>query len=749
MAKFAAGPTEVFDRLDRSEKVGRRLKRAGLAVLVLAPLILLAASAVAQVGVPGGVNTPPSGLSGNATQIQGKAVDAPATLGQMPFYNGTKIGWFIDPVVRMNRDCGIVGSGDETAALNTCIANLPNYTGVLQCDKPGMAIHTTGAVVRDKVGIRIETAGGGHTLSHYCQLVYTGRAGGTVVDVERTRDSVIFKGFQINAGAADVAFQTGQTGSGTNIATGDSFEELLVSNNNGRSTFVGFRIGDSTNQNSDEMKFQHVHVTSAACKKCGIAFQQAAGNVYGTQFRDIILTNMAIGWDWAYAASIDKVNGYDIALLYRLGVGNDQTFHVKNEDLETVDQILKVTAGSTSFIEERGRVVLRVPGQGGVTGTADHPAWDFSNGGGNHSSIKNMHLGAPQQLTGLTFVKGTANIASVDLDFYDPGCNTFAYANCAPGPNALNFRQPTGFLAAKGAAPGIPWVGRGFIDTNGMVVPSEGMLQADNGGVSQNHTPCGVGNVCLGDGQVELTGIHSILSNPTFRYAGATGSTNRTYAIVACSDTSCAVGNRSLPATAGTVIRNTASTLDASNYVTATWTPALGANKYGILQSNPSNAFQFNLLMSNISCSANPCTVKITTDSSTYTTAYPADNETGGVVLRGAIKMGKSATQMAAVDFTYAKVTGLVVPGAVGALAYNHSGTQQTVSHLVVDSCTLGTDCSVTLTGAAVFTSSSSYSCVCQDKTAMASCKADQTSGSTFAIVGRGTDAIGYFCAGN
>ena len=61
--------------------------------------------------------------------------------------------------------------------------------------------------------------------------------------------------------------------------------------------------------------------------------------------------------------------------------------------------------------------------------------------------------------------------------------------------------------------------------------------------------------------------------------------------------------------------------------------------------------------MSNISCSTNPCTVNITTDSSTYTSGYPSDNETAGVILRGAIKLGKSATQPATLDYTYSTAT--------------------------------------------------------------------------------------------
>jgi hypothetical protein len=619
---------------------------------LLSTLLLLAASAVAQVGVSGGVNHPPSGLSGNATQIQGRAVDGPTAPGQIPFYNGTRIGWFADPVVRMHRDCGIVGTGDETAALNTCIAKLPDYSGVLQCDKPGMIIYSHGVVVRDKVGIRIETAGGGPTLNNYCQLIYTGAAGGTVIDVERTRDSVIFKGFKVYAGAADIGFQTGQTGSGSNIATSDSFEEIQLLNDTGRSTFIGFMIGDRTANNSDEMKFNHVSVTSQGCTKCGTAFKSVSTNVYGTEFRAIALSNMAVGFDWTNNASVDKVNATSVAVLYRLQ-GSHRTFHVQHEDVEWADKILEVPpgGGNPMFVEENGRVILNTPpglGGLGVTGTPGHPAWDNSLGG----SLKVRNMDANGYGRGLTLLRGNSQ-GWADVDFYDPGIITYGLGNGGAGNNALNFLLNTEFLSGSAGSDSTLWVGRGFLDEKGMVVPGIGMQQTNYGvGLRGDFSPCTRGNICFNEGQVELTGVHSIFNNPTISYTGTPGSTTRNYAVVACDDTRCAAGHRSIPTTSVRV-KNTLAALDPSNHVTLTWTPALGVNTYGILQQG-SDPNTWNLLMSDISCATNPCAVKITTDSSAYTYAYPTYNETGGAILRGAIKFGKSATQPAAVDFTYA-----------------------------------------------------------------------------------------------
>lgn len=80
---------------------------------------------------------------------------------------------------------------------------------------------------------------------------------------------------------------------------------------------------------------------------------------------------------------------------------------------------------------------------------------------------------------------------------------------------------------------------------------------------------------------------------------------------------------------------------------------------------------------------------------------------------------------------------------------YNHSGTQQTAVHMVIDTCTLGTNCAVTLSGSAVFTSSSSYQCGATDETGANAIKFAPSSGSAFTLTGTGTDVLSYICVGN
>jgi hypothetical protein len=84
-----------------------------------------------------------------------------------------------------------------------------------------------------------------------------------------------------------------------------------------------------------------------------------------------------------------------------------------------------------------------------------------------------------------------------------------------------------------------------------------------------------------------------------------------------------------------------------------------------------------------------------------------------------------------------------------GAPVFNSTGTTQTASHIVIGTCTLGTSCVVTLTGASVFTGAASYVCTAVDQTAAAAVKIVQASGSAFTLTGTGTDILQYTCVGN
>lgn len=79
--------------------------------------------------------------------------------------------------------------------------------------------------------------------------------------------------------------------------------------------------------------------------------------------------------------------------------------------------------------------------------------------------------------------------------------------------------------------------------------------------------------------------------------------------------------------------------------------------------------------------------------------------------------------------------------------AYDHTGVQVTGVHVVRDTCTLGTNCTVTLAGSAVF-SDTSYVCTASDATAANPVRIVNTAANTITITGTGTDVINYSCVG-
>ena len=86
----------------------------------------------------------------------------------------------------------------------------------------------------------------------------------------------------------------------------------------------------------------------------------------------------------------------------------------------------------------------------------------------------------------------------------------------------------------------------------------------------------------------------------------------------------------------------------------------------------------------------------------------------------------------------------------VGFPVLNAAGTQQTNPHLVKGTCTLGSTCSVTLSGSSVYTSNSTYDCWARDTTTPANAvTVTLSSGSAVAFTGTGSDGVSFICVGN
>lgn len=81
---------------------------------------------------------------------------------------------------------------------------------------------------------------------------------------------------------------------------------------------------------------------------------------------------------------------------------------------------------------------------------------------------------------------------------------------------------------------------------------------------------------------------------------------------------------------------------------------------------------------------------------------------------------------------------------------YSTTGTGVNAPHMVQGTVALASgSATVTLSGSAVFTSSSSYTCTANDTTAANAVKVGQTSGTSITFTGTGTDSVQFLCAGS
>lgn len=122
-----------------------------------------------------------------------------------------------------------------------------------------------------------------------------------------------------------------------------------------------------------------------------------------------------------------------------------------------------------------------------------------------------------------------------------------------------------------------------------------------------------------------------------------------------------------------------------------------------------------------------------TTDATTADTALSRQGA-------GIVDVGNGANQNTSGEIRSAKI----------AATYNAAGTLQTAVHLVRDTGTLvGGTLTVTLTGSAAYTSSSTYTCAADDSSGLFGMDVTYTSGSSVTFNGNSTDTFRYLCVGN
>ncbi|WP_186146006.1 transporter [Burkholderia gladioli] len=119
----------------------------------------------------------------------------------------------------------------------------------------------------------------------------------------------------------------------------------------------------------------------------------------------------------------------------------------------------------------------------------------------------------------------------------------------------------------------------------------------------------------------------------------------------------------------------------------------------------------------------------------------------GGRVLIGGTDDGTNKLQVGGSAAVYGN---LAATGTGAMPLYSTAGAGASAPHMVKGSVALsGGAATITLTGAAAFSSSSSYVCTAIDTTATNAVRVSQTSGTSFALSGTGTDSVQFLCIGN
>jgi hypothetical protein len=80
---------------------------------------------------------------------------------------------------------------------------------------------------------------------------------------------------------------------------------------------------------------------------------------------------------------------------------------------------------------------------------------------------------------------------------------------------------------------------------------------------------------------------------------------------------------------------------------------------------------------------------------------------------------------------------------------YTAAGRQQSGVHIVADTCTLGSNCTVSFAGPAAFSSVSSYQCTANDTSGNNPVRVTQNSGSMVTFTGAAGGVVRYICVGN
>jgi hypothetical protein len=254
----------------------------------------------------------------------GSGVVSPGTAVQQAIYaaNGSTVSGQNKSTTYV-LDYGVVGDGcvniahDETAAfqaaMNAAIGTpFAGVSGKLVMPE-GSCINVSSTIsVYGAKGLVVECQGAQGQSVNDCGINWIGSAGGTVLAINQTRDS-LFSGFFVSTGqaggstSANVAIDVDETGTIHGITSHDSFKDMMIFQYpTTNPSFVGVRFGNSAPGNIEAMDLENVSVacrgTPVGLSSTGTAFQVGktgggAEPFYVAFHGNQEVVNCSIGWD--------------------------------------------------------------------------------------------------------------------------------------------------------------------------------------------------------------------------------------------------------------------------------------------------------------------------------------------------------------------------------------------------------------------------------------------------------------------
>jgi hypothetical protein len=181
----------------------------------------------------------------------------------------------------INASCNLGGRGKTLILPNSCTIKLSSRLNVTKCS--GVTLDGGQSQGQATIGAA-GGAGSGNAV-----LLWYGLAGGTVLEINQTRDSV-FKNLTVFANASDYRASGAKTGilideiaPVTNIVTNNHFDNIQVVNYAANPSFVGIDICPTAPGNCESQNFDRLFITcgggtpTATSNGAGIRYEGARG----------------------------------------------------------------------------------------------------------------------------------------------------------------------------------------------------------------------------------------------------------------------------------------------------------------------------------------------------------------------------------------------------------------------------------------------------------------------------------------